>query len=339
MKMIPEISTVNATSPLGRALAITGTALLTAVCVQAQEAQKSSPADLVKALHTAFGEHHARAVHAKGIILEGTFLPSKEAASLTKAAHLQDAESQVVVRFSDFTGIPDIPDTNPLSHPRGMAIKFKLPNGSSTDLVTHSFNGFPTATSDQFRELLLAVAASGPNAPKPTALDGFLETHPIAKSFLTTQKPASVSYGTLSYFGVNAFEFTNKEGKSSLIRYQIIPESGEKFLSKEQLANAASDYLQKEISARIAKGPIKFTMKAQIAEAGDDPKDPSIAWPNSRKLVTLGTLTIEKLASNTDTEDKALFFIPVNVLAGIAPADPMLQFRSQAYPISVGERQ
>lgn len=30
-----------------------------------------TPDSMVGELHTAFGEHHARAVHAKGIILEG----------------------------------------------------------------------------------------------------------------------------------------------------------------------------------------------------------------------------------------------------------------------------
>jgi catalase len=30
-----------------------------------------TPQDLVDALHAAFGEHHARAVHAKGLLLDG----------------------------------------------------------------------------------------------------------------------------------------------------------------------------------------------------------------------------------------------------------------------------
>src|ERR1700709_1783822 len=68
--------------------------------------QKSSPKELVDALHTAFGNNHSRAVHAKGIILEGVFTPDKSAATLTKAAHLQSATSNVTVRFSNFTGIP-----------------------------------------------------------------------------------------------------------------------------------------------------------------------------------------------------------------------------------------
>ncbi len=301
--------------------------------------QQSSPAQLVDALHSAFGNHHARAVHAKGIILEGIFTPAAEAANITTAAYFKKGKLPVVVRFSDFTGIPDISDANGLANPRGFAIKFKLPDGSSTDIVGHSFDGFPTATSDEFRELLLAIGASGPDAAKPTALDNFLGGHPIAKTFLTTQKPAPVSYGTTSYFGVNAFKFTNEKGESHFIRYQFISEEGGHYLTAEETAKANPDYLQKEIPIRVAKKSIKFKMYAQLAEEGDKIEDPSVAWPASRKLVLLGTIEITKMASNTVAEDKALFFIPNNVPAGISPADPMIDFRSQAYPISVKERQ
>lgn len=50
----------------------------------------------------------------------------------------------------------------------------------------HNSNGFPTRTSTEFRELLLAIGASGKGAPQPTPLDTFLASHPIAKTFLTT---------------------------------------------------------------------------------------------------------------------------------------------------------
>src|SRR5207237_4555591 len=115
-----------------------------------QSDQKSTPAELVDALHTAFGNHHSRAVHAKGIMLEGIFTPDEGAATITKAAHLQSVPSKVVVRFSDFTGIPDIPDNVGAANPRGFAIKFIMPDSLTTDIVAHSFNGFPTANSDQF---------------------------------------------------------------------------------------------------------------------------------------------------------------------------------------------
>ncbi|MDF2191627.1 catalase family peroxidase [Paraflavitalea sp. CAU 1676] len=297
-----------------------------------------TPADLVDALHTTFGKHQARAVHTKGIILEGTFTPAKEAASVTKAFHLQHTNSKVTIRFSDFTGIPDIPDNAGPANPRGLAIRFTTPDGNFTDIVGHSFNGFPTANSDQFRELLLSIAASGPGAAKPTALESFLATHPLAKTFLTTQRTPA-SYATITYFGVNSFKFTNSKDKSFFVRYQFIPEGGESILTPEQIAKADSNYLTKEITERVKKHPFRFKLYAVIAAPEDKIEDPSIAWPNTRKRVFLGTIEVNRLAANTTTEDKALAFNPRNIPDGIETADPMLDFRAKAYPISVKERQ
>ncbi|HEX4338293.1 MAG TPA: catalase family peroxidase [Polyangiaceae bacterium] len=302
------------------------------------EALKSSPKDLVDALHTAFGDNHSRAVHAKGIILSGEFTPDPAAAALTRAPHLQKTRSQVTVRFSDFTGIPTIPDNNPAANPRGFAIKFSLPGGSVTDIVGHSFDGFPTSNSDQFRELLLAIGASGPDAAEPTALSRFLEVHPVAKTFLTTQKlPAS--YATVDYFGVNAFKFTNASGAAHFVRYQFLPVGGEQLLSNAEFTKAGPDYLQTEIKRRIARGPIRFQLVAQLAEAGDKFEDPSIAWPATREKVPLGMIEIRHLAANTPEQDKALSFSPNRIPDGIETADPMLDFRARAYPISVKGRQ
>lgn len=297
----------------------------------------SSPKDLVDALHTAFGENHSRAVHAKGIILEGNFTPDPVAQTITKAAHLQKTSSKVLVRFSDFTGIPTIPDNSGLANPRGFAVKFLMADGSTTDIVGHSFNGFPTADSDQFRELLLAIGASGAEAAKPTALDRFLASHPIAKTFLTTQKNPK-SFGTINYYGVNAFEFINTNGESVFVRYQFIPEAGEELISADEMANSSSEYLMTEIRNRISERPIKYKMYAQIAAENDVIENPAIAWPETRKLVLLGVLEIQKLADNSMSADKILSFIPNNLPQGIKPADPMIGFRSKAYPISVAER-
>ncbi len=302
------------------------------------DALKSSPKDLVDALHTAFGDNHSRAVHAKGVILSGEFTPEPTAATLTKAPHLQKTRSQVTVRFSDFTGIPTIPDNNPSANPRGIAIKFHLPDGSDTDIVGHSFDGFPTQNSDQFRELLLAIGSSGAGAKEPTALTRFLEAHPVAKTFLTTQKlPAS--YATVNYFGVNAFKFTNASGGAHFVRYQFLPIGGEQVLTQAEFAGAGADYLQTEIKERIAKRPIRFQLVAQVAEANDKVDDPSIAWPPTRKKVSLGIIELQRLAANTPEQDRALSFSPNRIPDGIETADPMLDFRAKAYPISVKGRQ
>jgi len=305
----------------------------------AQNDSKVTPAQLVDALNAVFGKQtDNRAVHAKGVVLEGKFTPSPEAASLSKAPNLQSKAVSVTFRFSDFAGVPKIPDTDPNASPRGMAVKFHLPDGTDTDLVTHSYNGFPTATAAEFRDLLLAIAASGPDAPKPTPLEKFFETHPIAKTFLMSEKPAPVSFGTLPYFGVNTFKFTNAKGDVTYVRYQLQPAGGAQYLTKDKLAAAGPNYLIEEIKKRVGDGPVKFKYIAQIAEQGGKLDDPSIAWPDDRKTVELGVIEIDKAVADSDAAQRALLFIENAVPPGIEPEDPMINIRSQAYAISFARR-
>jgi len=304
----------------------------------APPAQKSLPLKLVDDFAALNGNApHARVNHAKGVVVEGTFTPSKEAASISKAAHLQKQKDPipVTIRFSDGSGMPNERDTNTIN--RGMAIKFTLPGGAKTDIVSLSYNGFPVATAEEFSQFLEAIAASGPDAPKPTPLDAFLGTHPAAKAFVTAPKPPPVSFGTVDYYGINAFKFTNANGSVVYGRYQIMPVAGTHALTKAQLAKKGPNYLVDELGPQLSKGPVKFTLRLQVAEPGDKIDDPSVAWPAIRKTVTLGTITITTPTTVSHTEDK-LLFLPGAVTDGIEPADPMIAVRSAAYPISFARR-
>ena len=291
------------------AVAVLSIVLIRPVQLAAEEAlvgQKSLAEQLVDAFNAVFGVHPGlRANHPKGVVLEGTFTPSPSAASLTKAAHLQKRKAPipVTIRFSAGSGLPTVPDTNDM--PRGMAVKFALPDGTKTDLVVLSFNGFPVANGEEFRDFLLAVAASGPDAPKPTEFETFLGAHPAAKAFVETPKPPPVSYGTLPYFGINAFKFTNAKGAATHVRYQLQPVTGAKYLFKEQIATMGPDYLTDEIRERVRRGPVKFTLVAQVAEQGDTIDNPTIVWPDTRKKVELGTITITKAVADSQAAERS----------------------------------
>lgn len=319
-------------------LCLLSTSFGTAVA-QTSSPPKNSPTQMVDALNGVFGRHPgARAVHAKGILLEGKFTPSKAARTVSKAPHLQNAVP-VVVRFSNFAGIPTVPDTDGHASPRGLAIKFKLPDGSDSDIVAHSFNGFPTPTGDDFHDLLIALGTSGAGAAKPTPLETYFASHPVAKEFLTSPKPNPVSFSTLPYFGVNTFKFTNAAGKETYGRYQFLPVGGAKYLTASQASKASANYLLDEIGPRVEKAPVKFRFVLQVAEKGDQLDDPSVAWPDTRKTVELGVISITRLIPDGPAADKKLLFIPSAVPPGIEPADPMIQIRSMAYPVSFGRRQ
>src|SRR5438874_8089402 len=140
--------------------------------------------DALSGLHPGF-----RPAHAKGLMCSGTFTPSAAAAKLTRAPHANKPSTPVTVRYSDSTGVPTIPDNDPQrSGPRGIAVRFHLADHVHTDLVAHSANGFPVRTGEEFLEFLRAAAAAG--AGKPEAIGAFLATHPNAKRFVGTAKPA-----------------------------------------------------------------------------------------------------------------------------------------------------
>jgi len=343
MKLARPASPKSGRSGAWRTIVATLAAALIAVPARPQNTTpqptpaKEAPQDLVDALHAAFGEHHARAVHAKGILLEGTFTASKNARPLSRAAVFTGATLPVIVRFSDFTGIPDIPDTAGEANPRGFAVKIRAASGD-VDVVTHSFNGFPVATSDEFAVFLRAIGASGPGVAHPTPIDEFLDRHPTAKKFVTSQKPPPVSYATAAYFGVNSFKFTNASGRSVYVRYRFVPRAGEHYLDPAAVTASGPNYLLEELPQRVATAPVVFDWYAQIADEGDKTDDPSIAWPESRKLVPLGTIVIMRLASPPDA-DRQTLFLPGTTHQGIEPADPMLTLRNHAYPISFKARQ
>src|SRR5215831_6266594 len=66
---------------------------------------------IVDAMNKAFGVHPGfRANHAKGVVVEGSFKATPEAATLSRAVLFNGSAIPVTVRFSDSTGIPDLPD-------------------------------------------------------------------------------------------------------------------------------------------------------------------------------------------------------------------------------------
>jgi hypothetical protein len=70
--------------------------------------------DILKQFDAIFGLHPGfRPAHAKGFMVTGTFTPAPEAASFTRAPHITRSSTPVTVRFSNSTGIPLIPDTDP----------------------------------------------------------------------------------------------------------------------------------------------------------------------------------------------------------------------------------
>jgi catalase len=273
---------------------------------------------IVDALYALFGVHPGyRAVHAKGIVCEGTFSPAATAASVSRAPHLQGTAVPITVRFSDFAGVPTVPDGDPLASPRGMAIKFHLPDGMDTDIVAQSYDGFPVRTAEEFLVFVRALAASGPGVSSPTLLANFLASHPQAKRFVEAPKPAPASFATESYYGVNAFRFTNRDGASRNVRYRVRAEAGEEHLDAAEAARRPGSFLFDELAERLFRGPARFRLLVQLADKGDPVDDGSLPWPEERRQVELGTIAVFSQVADSAAAERRILFDPARLVDGI----------------------
>lgn len=312
--------------------------ILASVQSRAQDMTPSaaSPLDLVNGLHTAFGEHHARAVHAKGEMVEGTFTPSPGAGNLTKEPIFKGGPLPVVARFSLFAGVPDLADNDDSASPAGFAVKIKENTGADFDIVSNQHPDFIAATSDDFLTFLRAAGAAEKGDKTP--MGAFLSSHPHAQQFLASLT-YPVSYAQATYYGINAVKFTNSKGRSAFVRYRFVPHAKPRYLTPEERKARGPTYLRDEIANRLAREPVVFDWFAQIAGPGDKIADPSVAWPESRRMVQLGTVTLNKLVADGEASQRTLLFLPGQPHLGVEPADPMLVLRNTAYPISLGQRQ
>ena len=292
--------------------------------------------NLLQQFDTIFGLHPGfRPAHAKGILLAGTFAPAPEAVSLTKAPHISRAATPVTVRFSNSTGLPLVPDSDPNANPRGFAVRFHLAEHVHTDIVCHSTDGFPTRTGDEFLEFLRAVAASDPFKPSPSPIDKFLGAHPAALAFVQTPKPAPSSFAREAYFGVTAMRFTTAAGISCYGRYRVVPDAGANHLDEAAAKNSGPDFLFHELTERVASGPVGFQLQVQTAKDGDVVDDATIHWPDDRPLIPFGKLVLTGVVPAQEAEQKKIIFDPIPRVDGIEPSDdPLLELRAAVYLLS-----
>jgi catalase len=311
-------------------------ALIVVGGVGAVFAADPTPADLVDALNGVFGKHAGdRAAHAKGFCMTGTFTPSADAPKLSKAPHFAK-QVPIRARFSLGGGDPKAPD-NAQDNVRGLAVKFDLGGGASTDIVTISAPMFFAQTPELFVGLLQAVGSGDKDK-----IQAFFAAHPESarQNAWLMSHPVPASYATVGYFGVHAFTFTNAAGEQTLVKYKLVPESGDVGLTPDEAKAKGTDFYEAEFKDRIAKGPVVFDLKAIMGKQGDQTKDPTLRWDDedNRPTTDLGKISIEAIVPEETCD--AGTFLPGNVVDGIAgPSDdPIFSARSPAYIVSFTRR-
>ncbi len=296
-----------------------------------------SPEKAIDVINSRFGRPAGcRALHAKGTLCRGTFTATPEAGRLTRAAHMQGRPIDALVRLSNGSGDPKLPDHAP--DVRGLAVKFILPDGSRTDISAQTVPRFPVSTPDAFIELIRLNSLS---VSRLWRLPLFMARHRgIAKTLKANVHALAppTSYAGLAYYAVHAFKWIDARGGERYVRYRWDPEKEEPPLAALEARNRGKDYLQEDLRKRLGKGPVKFKLMLQLAAEDDPVDDPAAVWPEERETVTAGTLQVTELAGDYE-RDHVLVFDPTRVTDGIeTSADPVLAFRARAYSVSVQRR-
>ena len=273
-----------------------------------------------------------RALHAKGTLYRGTFTATPDAAGLSRARHLDGSTVPALIRFSNGSGNPKQNDALP--GVRGMAVKFTLPDKSTTDVSTQTARLFVSSTPDGFIDLLKAMR---PGLTTPLRMATYLLTHPRVLGALPGLREANkvpASYATIEYHGLHAFRWIGADGSDRFVRYHLVPTAGEQALGPAAQGRGP-DFLTDELNARLASGPVRFDFRVQVAAPNDSTVDPSAPWQGTQ-VVTVGTLEITGLDTERERGDDIVVFDPMRVTDGIEPSDdPVLRFRTLAYSASV----
>ena len=300
--------------------------------------------EIVDALNAVNGGPHPgyRAVHAKGTVCKGTFTPTPEASKLSRAAHLQGDPVQATIRFSNASGHPRAPDSDPLAG-RGMAVKFHLPDGESTDIVSVPLVVFFARNPEDFLEMTRArIPDPETGQPDPEKLGAYLGAHPEAGVALQKGIPKlapTTSFATSDYRGLHAFCLVDADGGKHWGRYTWEPEDGPEYLTDEQRESADRNYLQEEIRERLGAGIARFTLEFALAKEDDPLDDPTQEWEGEREVVELGELEVIDVVEDAETPDSPLVFDPMNLTDGIEPSDDkILAARPKAYSVSIDRR-
>ena len=289
--------------------------------------------EVLQAFHAIDGPHPTfRPAHAKGILLAGRFTPSADAAALTRAPHAHRASTPVTVRFSDTTGMPAIPDTDPNASPRGMAIRFHLAEHVHTDIIGHSVDAFPVRTVEEFLEMLKAIGASGPNVAHPNPIEAFLGSHPAALRFVQAPKPVPVSFFQESFFALNALRFVNAEGAVRHGRFRVHPTGSNQYLDAVAAGKQSVNFLFDEAAGRLQHSSATMRIVVQMAAAGDPLDDATAHWPDDRQELEFGQLEVRSVLPNQEAEQQKIIFDPIPRVDGIESAgDPLLEPRATIY--------
>jgi catalase len=298
--------------------------------------QRLTPGKLVDAFTPPGGEPPLghRRNHAKGICFTGVFEANGAGSALSYAQVFTRGQYPALGRFNLATTNPNAPDAT--VRVRGMGLQISTPDGQEWRTAMIDPPIFAVSTPQAFYALLIASGSKDPNAMKT-----FAAAHPEIAAFgaWTKSAPWTGSYAEERYNGLDSFVFTDGSGAGHTVRWSLLPAAQPVSVPPDDLAKRGPDFLEQEITERVGRGPVRWTMAVTVANPGDPTADPTKAWPGDRRTVDVGTLVVQQIQPERDGSCRDINFDPTVLPSGMRTSDdPFPAARSAAYAKSYDRR-
>jgi catalase len=271
-----------------------------------------------------------RRAHGRGVAVRGQFSASPEAAALTIAEHMQGEPIPATVRLSNGDGNPYAKDRNAVL---GLAVRFALPSGGTSEWAALNITAFPARKPDDFAGLAGAQKKNKQGKPNPLRLAAYLIMHPqcIRGLLAILKAPTTQSFARTSFNGLHAYFLVDAKGTRRAFRYRWIAVAEPAGLTTDENRFLPPQYLVGEMKQHLAQAPAAWDLVFQLAEPGDPTDDMTKHWPKTRRTITAGRLVVDRVHEDQDLVDRSMFD-PTKVPPGIeTSADPVLHFRSESY--------
>ncbi|MCV7344480.1 catalase family peroxidase [Mycolicibacterium rhodesiae] len=273
--------------------------------------------------------------HAKGVVVTGYFDSNGSGQQLSRAVVFRPGQVPVVGRFSLAGGDPHVADTPGAA--RGLGLAFGFPDSSQWRTAMLNLPVFPDNSARGFYDRLLASKiVPGTKAPDAAAMKAFLTAHPetAAAMAIIKKHPPSAGFGDSTFRGLNTFYFVNDADVRSAVRWSLVPQQGAP-APRSGDANGLFDAVVRQ----LRDGPLRWHLMVTVADPGDPLTDPTLPWPDHRRSVEVGTLTLTAAATEAPGNARDINFDPLVLPDGIEPSDdPLLSARSDVYAASYRQR-
>jgi catalase len=297
--------------------------------------QRLTPEKFIAALQSPSGPPLGhRRNHAKGICFTGDFEANGQGTELSTAQVFVRGQYPVIGRFN-------IAGTDPnaayaVAPVRGFSVRIVTPDGQEWRSAMLDAPVFAAPTPDAFYRFLTASGSKD-----PAAMKAYIGAHPEILAFIDWVKghPRTESWSEDRFNSLNSFIFSAADGARHAVRWSFIPAARATTLTPEELANRAPDFLAEDIVRRVAAGPQQWELMITVANPGDPTADPTKPWPEGRRSVDVGTLTVRQVEAEADGPCRDINYDPTVLPSGITTSDdPFPAARSAVYAVSYDSR-